>query len=963
MEDYFRKYGYCRAQLDGFDRFVGDILTNILHENTKFTVASREGVYEHEVQLVDVRLTPPTHVERDGKVFTCTPHTARLRRLTYAMTVICKLRHDEVKYGQSGGERVVLDRVSNEHVTSFKMPCMVRSSLCVLSAVGWDDHEDASDAGGYFIINGHEKCLISQQKLCINRIYIFQTKAGLVAEIRSCHRTKWRSTSTLRLMWKGDVVVAHIPFVSRTGTTPLNVPFETLQRALDGDVAAVNWVKTNSTAASCPLDSEVLPHLGLTGDARTRHKKVAFLKKMRRRLIGGVCDDRDSQSLKRVDGAGPSIGVLFRQIYRATMKQVRLLCRRLVDAKERFVNLGSALDFNKLTGAVRYHFSTGNWSLNKGVNTGVVQLLTRTSALAKRSHLNRINVPINRDGKATPPRLLHESTYGVLCPSESPEGASCGLMNNKSVLTHVGLGLTADMRRNILVILTARCGLRPEHTPPLPRNNVLLCGDIIGCVDDAPAAAELMRKMKAIGTLPFDSGVAVVDGDVHLMLQPGRCVRPMRVRGVAPSQWGFDEYDGSVVYLDKVEENLCGGKYDEISPYAFLGETVACIPFSDHNQAPRNMYQASMAKQAIGVPSMALGNTYCAQQYVLHTPQSPLVTTEFDRMANDVPTTISCVVAIATCGGWNQEDSIVVDRAAIERGLAAVTYYTTKTTSLSNNGKVAVEAFERPGPDTSGRIFGSRYDSLDADGMPRVGALLKDGDCIIGKTAHIAPQTVCRSVVFKDKTPARVDSVVRYADCRGNDSVTVRLRRTLPLLQGDKMSSRHGQKGTIGRLVNHEDMPFCPRTGITPDLILNPHCIPSRMTIGQILEMITGKAAALSGVRADGTPFRKLDVGVIEETLRRYGYEPKGKETLISGKTGLPLQVRVFMGVCAYQRLRHIASMKIHSRGGAGAVSILTRQPLEGRSRNGGLRFGEVMFRCVIKLKLYLFELLLTSNF
>lgn len=1034
VESYFKKYGFVRHQIEGFERFVGVILPDILRENAKIDLETKTNDgngFRHEVRLLNVDTESPTHAEANGCVFNMMPHEARLRKLTYSLKVQCELQHIEthvasivdakqlrlgngiravrcsavdwvakklhfddfempfvqehgdddnradadnlqgpmVVYAQvkdgvasvlrflpdSGSEHANVRVLKNTHTASFMLPCMVKTKYCHIFKNGINSKECSNDSGGYFIVNGHEKTLVAQQKLCTNRIYVFTSKKGIFAEIRSCHRTKWRSTSTLQLLFKKGVVVGHVPFVLKSSSTPLDIPFKILVAALSDDDAA-EWIRKRSLSKTCPMASEVLPHLGLDEGAETVLKKKAFLELMHSRLLkvqsgNAGCDDRDDQANKRVDGAGPSLGILFRQIFRATMKSIKQLLRRLVDTKGRYVNFSSALNFSKLTTAIRYHFATGNWSLSKGINMGVVQLLTGTSATSRRSHLNRVNVPINRDGKATKPRLLHDSSFGILCPSESPEGASCGLMNNKALLCHISTGMTTDMRDNILEILKVRCKLAPFEAAD-KNNLVFLCGDIVGrAPSSAKVFAKSVRALKVVGTLPFDMGVAVTDKMVYLMFQPGRCVRPLRVIASDIPSW-CDDWDaavhaGHIEYLDKYEEKFLKAagifncRYKEVSKYGFLSEAVASIPFSNRNQAPRNMYQASMAKQAIGWPSLAVDNLYEAQTYVLHTPQRPLVRTAFDRIADDVPNTMSCVVAIATCGGFNQEDSVIINRAAIERGLGTVSYLSSKTSQL-NQGRDC-ERFERPKSNCSGSALGSNVDFVETDGFPTVGTIARNGDVLIGKTARIGDKDVCRSVIH-DGANARVDSVVKYDDSRGNGAAMVRLRRVLPLRVGDKISSRHGQKGTIGCVYNQEDMPFNPHTGMCPDIILNPHCIPSRMTIAQLLEMVCGKMSAIAGNKnkVDATPFEKISINGICNELKNYGYEPRGKEMLCSGHSGKILNCRVFVGVCAYQRLKHIACMKIHSRGATGPVSVLTRQPLEGRSRGGGLRFGEM---------------------
>jgi DNA-directed RNA polymerase II subunit RPB2 len=1012
LRSYFSKYGFCRHQVEGYDSFIHTILPEILHENTTVVLASPCGLYEHRVNLVRMHARSPTHRESDGSVFCTTPSEARTRKLTYSIEITCQLLHTETHYCEvmeysshdlsklnyvavrcstdeercelgieegvvaftksSGGgirevlslhqdvgqDRLKVHEVQHGHNSSFMIPCMVKSGLCTLTKKGFDKNECHKDSGGYFIINGHEKTLLAQQKLRTNVIFVFKSvKYGAMAEIRSCHRKKWRSTSTLRMFQKKGHIYTHVPFVMK-GSSALDIPLETLLHALepDDESGALLWIQTNSSNGCAPVTTEVLPHLGLDDSAVTVLKKKIFLQKMCKRLLSGALDDRDNQSNRRVDGSGPSIGILFRQIFRATMKHITLGMRRLVESKNKNINFSSILNFGKLTSAIRYHFATGNWSLNKGKNMGVVQLLTNMTAWSKRSHLNRVNVPINRDGKMTKPRLLDSSTFGILCPSESPEGASCGLMNNKALLCHVGLGISAVVRKDIISLLFLRVDALEavtETTLATASGFVLLCGDIVAVlrVDEIEieTAAETMRRMKRAGSLPFDTGIVVADGDIHVMLQPGRCSRPLLFKeglGNLDLDWDDMVYTGRIEYLDKVEEAFLdlpnNGDYSEVVEYAFMSEITASIPFSNHNQAPRNMYSASMQKQAIGWPSTAFRNLYDTH-FVLHTPQRPLVQTEFDRISNSVPNTISCVVAIATMGGFNQEDSIIVSRASIERGLGDVTFSTTKSSVLNRNGRGDRETFSKPPPNARGQLLRTDYSCIiNDDDTPAVGTMIHDNSCVIAKTASgVDCVPTCRSTVYNGP-PARVDDVLRSVDLRGNAMRTVRLNRAVSLEVGDKMASRHGQKGTIGCIYNQEDMPYCPRTGMPVDILLNPHCIPSRMTIGQIIEMVVGKATCF-GTRFDATPFRfePKHLRQVGEILKENGYSPQGKQTLCSGITGEPLQCQVFVGVCAYQRLRHIASMKIHSRS-TGPVSILTRQPLEGRSRGGGLRFGEM---------------------
>ena len=289
-----------------------------------------------------------------------------------------------------------------------------------------------------------------------------------------------------------------------------------------------------------------------------------------------------------------------------------------------------------------------------------------------------------------------------------------------------------------------------------------------------------------------------------------------------------------------------------------------------------------------------------------------------------------------------QEDSIIINKSSIERGMGSITYYKNYSDEITSRG-TEEEVFEKP-VDTKSSMF-TKINHLAPDGLPYLGANLKENDCIIGKTAkvrHLATKRD-RSTYLKAGQTGVVDRVCMSITNEGKRRTTVRLRRQMPIKEADKLASVHGQKGTVGKIVPQVDMPFSVQTGMVPDLIISPHAIPSRMTIGQLLEMIGGKLKAISGEDIDATAFTNVSAEDIGNRLKKFGYSSTGNERFICGKSGRLMDCSIFVGPTSYQRLRHIASMKIHSRS-TGAVTILTRQPLEGRSRGGGLRFGVSLF-------------------
>ena len=398
----------------------------------------------------------------------------------------------------------------------------------------------------------------------------------------------------------------------------------------------------------------------------------------------------------------------------------------------------------------------------------------------------------------------------------------------------------------------------------------------------------------------------------------------------------------------------------EIHPAMILGICASIIPFPDHNQSPRNTYQSAMGKQAMGVTLTNYNVRMDTMANVLYYPQKPLATTrsmEFLKF-RELPAGQNAIVAIACYSGYNQEDSVIMNQSSIDRGLFRSLFYRAYLDQEKRVGMSVVENFEKPIRSDTLRMKHGTYDKLDDDGIIPPGARVSGEDIIIGKTAPIAPdaeelgQRTKLHVKRDVSTPLRstengiVDQVLLTTNVEGLKFVKVRTRTTKVPQIGDKFASRHGQKGTIGITYRQEDMPFTP-DGLTPDLIINPHAIPSRMTIAHLIECLLSKVAALTGQEGDATPFTDVTITSISEILKAAGFQQRGFEVMYNGHTGKKLAAQIFLGPTYYQRLRHMVDDKIHARA-RGPLQILTRQPVEGRARDGGLRFGEMERDCMI---------------
>ncbi|PVU95237.1 hypothetical protein BB561_001939 [Smittium simulii] len=398
----------------------------------------------------------------------------------------------------------------------------------------------------------------------------------------------------------------------------------------------------------------------------------------------------------------------------------------------------------------------------------------------------------------------------------------------------------------------------------------------------------------------------------------------------------------------------------EIHPSMILGICASIVPFPDHNQSPRNTYQSAMGKQAMGIMLTSYQMRMDTLANILYYPQKPLATThsmEYIKFS-DLPAGQNAIVAILCYSGYNQEDSVIMNQSSIDRGLFRSIFYRSYQDEEDKQGTRTMGTFERPTRDTTLRLKHGTYEKLEDDGLIAPGTRVTGDDIIIGKTTPIPVdslelgQRTSTHTKLDASKPLRstengiVDQVILTTNGDGFKFVKVRVRSTRVPQIGDKFASRHGQKGTIGMTYRNEDMPFSSE-GIVPDLIINPHAIPSRMTIGHLVECLLSKLATLIGTTADATPFTDVTVEAISRELLSLGYQSRGFEVMYNGHTGKKLEAQVFLGPTYYQRLKHMVDDKIHSRA-RGPVQILTRQPVEGRSRDGGLRFGEMERDCML---------------
>ncbi|KAL2253204.1 UNVERIFIED_CONTAM: DNA-directed RNA polymerase II subunit RPB2 [Sesamum indicum] len=695
--------------------------------------------------------------------------------------------------------------------------------------------------------------------------------------------------------------------------------------------------------------------------------------------------------------------VLCLVLFRKLTGDVRSYVQKSVD-NGKDVNLQFAIKAKTITSGLKYSLATGNWGQANvaGTRAGVSQVLNRLTYASTLSHLRRLNSPIGREGKLAKPRQLHNSQWGMMCPAETPEGQAFGLVKNLALMVYITVGSAAYP---ILEFLEEWGTENFEEISPavIPQaTKIFVNGCWVGIHRNPDMLVSTLRRLRRRVDVNTEVGVVrdIRLKELRIYTDYGRCSRPLfivekqrllikkkdiqalqqRICRESPDDGGWHDLvsKGFIEYIDTEEEettmismtinDLVSARLNpseaysdtythcEVHPSLILGVCASIIPFPDHNQSPRNTYQSAMGKQAMGI--YVTTTNFDTLAYVLYYPQKPLVTIRAMEHLHfrQLPAGINAIVAIACYSGYNQEDSVIMNQSSIDRGFFRSLFFRSYSDEEKKIRTLVKEDFGRPDrANTMGMGHGS-YDKLDDDGLAPPGTRVSGEDVIIGKTTPISPDdaqgpaaryTKCdHSTSLRHSETGIVDQVLLITNADGLRFVKVRMRSVRIPQIGDKFSSRHGQKGTVGMTYTQEDMPWT-QEGITPDIIVNPHAIPSRMAIGQLIECVMGKVAAHTEKEGDATPFTDVTVDNISKALHKCGYQMRGFETMYNGHTGRRLTAMIFLGPTYYQRLNHMVDDKIHSRG-RGPVQILTRQPAEGRSRDGGLRFGEMERDCMI---------------
>lgn len=788
---------------------------------------------------------------------------------------------------------------------------------------------------------------------------------------------------------------------------------------------------------------DIFPNVG-----ESFKNKALFLGHVVNKLIN-VClgaskeSDRDSYLFKRVDISGFLVGNLFRDYYNQFRNSVRNTIDReylygpwrttknidhLINKSNMFTIFRGDIIEDGMKKSLK-----GSWGTNMiqeqqdldKIKQGISQDLSRISYLATISHLRRVNTPIDPTSKMIAAHRLHTSQWGVMCPCESPDGASIGLLKNFAIMCNI----TFDISSNEIIDALVENGMLEISNVSVPDiqgfTKVMVNNNWVGVHSDPVRMFKILKLYKRNGIINMYTSVSwnIPNQEIHVLTEAGRCVRPLYVVyngklliedkikqglsweeltvGKCRSRTNIQELEekqAAIEYID-VEEANCsyiamdgsylkkGTNYThcEIHPSTILSVVTHQIALAHHNQAPRNIFSGAQGKQAIGMPYTNYQNRIDTMAYVLHYPQKPLLNTRFMEYINNnrMPHGENLIVAIACYSGYNMEDAVIINKDAIDRGSFNLTYLT-NLISFEEDNKIENESivFNNPyaiiesGKDLKEIKF-ANYKKLDENGFPVLNSYIVESDAYLGrtkiKTEYVEDKTDVNNIfgnktkreVYSDRTLVAdktmsgiVDKVFVYKNDENKRTCKIRFRKTRVPELGDKLCSRHAQKGVIGMILPSTNMPFT-KDGIVPDIIINPHAIPSRMTLAHLLEALLGKAACMLGTLIDGTPFNNNVYDEIYDSLEKdFGMERNGNEIMYNGRTGEQIATEIFIGPTYYERLKHMVGDKINYRGigyktvkkadgnqtvlKVAPVSATTRQPTGGRSGGSALRVGEM---------------------
>ena len=1091
-------YPFTGHHIESFDQFLSDGLPSILNARNPVTIV-KEKIKDVDDYLYTIELyfggksgngiyigTPTLTLQDSEEVRLLFPNEARLRNLTYASTILLDVTIQITRRQLDGRSVQVLEpeiielkynkeTKEDTRIPLCTIPILLHSRYCVLHNKPVEFLQEAGeciyDYGGYFIVDGAEKVLVTKQEQAFNTLYIStkekDPKIKQFASITSLSpATRMVKYVEFALNRTENTIHVNLPLVRLP--IPIFVVFRAMGVQSDKDIvrlifpdpfsaeakilfplllpsiqealpftdtpSAINFIKSMTKGFSVEhvldiLQNQLFVHIEDKPGAR-----VAFLAYCVRSILRVEAKidqptNRDDIRNQRCLTSGFELQMLFQGVYTRWLKTVSLNIDKEYNYKsniyggENFKNIFLPANIPHLFSPELMNTSImrafkGRWGSGIGEDKkGVLQALSRLSYHDFLSHCRRVVLEFDTGMKLPGPRRLNPSQYGYFCTSETPTGASIGITKNLSILTKISIGTDPKAlltwlytKGGVISCMDVNDDSRRAAVP------VFLNGGILGYTQRPEKLRDVLKLMKWTGCLPAycSVGFSIEKYRIFIYLDEGRPLRPLIhlektknkllkipmkldafiregaswrtfVIGTLPETKDRDIYStgfvdplaqkaiasledyeayltphiGVIEYVDPYEHNetyianfadyiIEQTSHLEIHPSTILGLMTNMIPFANHNQSPRNQLSCSQSKQGLSIYSTKYPARYDNQVHVLCYGEAPITRTlYYDYVADgNIGYGHNLILAIGSFTGYNQDDGIVMNKDALDRGMfrsMAFRSYEAYEEDDEETGSKTRISNPNSIPGWTNLKPGLNYRKLDENGIIRVGEYVDEDTVIVGR------YIVSRSGAYNDLsvtpqvwTRGRVEKVVTTVNNKGLRLIKIRVvHDRIPEL-GDKFSNRHGQKGTIGMKVNGVDMPRT-KDGIVPDMIMNPLAIPSRMTIAQLLETLFGKVATLNGTIANATSF--MNDGdpseILGKLLEDQGFEKYGNEILYDGTTGVQIPSAIFIGQCYTMRLKHMVEDKWNARA-EGRREQRTHQPTGGRGNEGGLRIGEM---------------------
>ncbi len=996
VKKYLEEHSLVESNVISFNNFIEKRMQEIVNE-----IAETINNEDFEITLGKIGLGKPKVIEADGSSSLITPHEAKLRNLTYAAPITLEITVK--KDDQIDSETVEIGKIpimvrSNVCNTNG----MSKEELI-------NTYHDPLDPGGYFIIKGNERVMVMAEDLAENQPFVeTNSKGDLTLKLFSSKGT-YRIPVLISEDKEGIINVSFSKFkdvpaviilkalgltkesdiakyiTKETDSVIVNL-YEFANIATKEDAMMYISEKTNLQGTKKEIldrvkqriDSYLFPHIGQKKEDRIK-KAVTLCKLIKQFLIAKenpkLRTDKDHYANKRVRLSGDLLATLFRVNLGILIRDIQYSLQKSAKRKKFFsikIIAKSTLFSHRVESAI----ATGSWT---GERSGITQNMDKTNYLATISQLQRVSSMLPSDQENFAARTLHPTHYGRFCPIETPEGTEIGLRKNLAILSRVSTRTDLDEEKFLREL--AIDGLDIEGAEG---REVFLNGIFIGSVKNPGEFVKKIRERRRRSELPVQINVRNDENFqvITIYTEPGRVLRPLIIIENGASKlknehllrieqgdmkWVDLIKEGVIEYLDAAEEEealvtlneeeiTSEHTHLEIDPTDLFGVITSLVPYSNHDQSSRLNRGSKTQKQALGLYAANYLARLDTDVSVLQYPQKPIVRSFVYDTLQAYPAGQNLVVAIMTHDGYNMEDALVFNKGSLDRGVGRSFYFRPYSAVEMNYAGGLKDEIIIPEKDASGYRTEISYRHLEADGIVSPEAEIGEGEVMIGKVSppkflsearEISVRTKKESSVsMKQEEKGIVEGVIITEDDDGNKIVQVKTRdQRIPEL-GDKFATSHGQKGVIGLIVDEEDIPFTSR-GIKPDVMFNPHGLPSRMTVGYLLELLAGKVGCLKGEIMDGTAFSGADKKELEEQLKELGFRYDGKETMYSGITGKKIETKIFIGNLYYLKLKYMVGNKLHGRA-SGKIALLTRQPVEGRSRGGALRLGEMEQQAIV---------------